>query len=311
MLTFRFLQSTFIHPTLVHSLHLAIIDRIKSQYQALSISIYTDIEAQWVMITGSVSSSTPFPGRPVPNPRMLLRFPFAQGNNTYIFEVNFVALHTGPIGGSDFHAWLNTMLPNSGYYICPGIGYEALCSANSSAKSVRKWAFPFDRVDHKNCQLWIPMPKVSTKWSHSPTCKKCTALFCYLKKETRRKEKITPTRMKKRLSPSSNYPLSHLTPISRTKRITLKRRKQQNLSKSLKMNEWNVNVGKVTHDELLTLVSKIQHQTRSELENLLREADSRGQGETLRQVWKQDVEDRLAYERDQRKNGENHAEMFA
>ena len=272
------ISTVHLHSSYPSPLIASIIDGIKSQYQALSISIYTDIEAQWVMITGSVSTRTPFPGRPVPNPSMLLRFPFAQGNNTYIFEVNFVALHTGPIGGSDFHAWLNTMLPNSGYYICPGIRYEALCSANSSAKSVRKWAFPFNRVDHKNCQLWIPMPKVSTKWSHSPTCKKCTSLFCYLKKETRRKEVITPTRMRKRLSPSSNYPLSRLTPISRTKRLTLKRKKQQNLSKSLKMNGWNVNVGKVTHDELLTLVSKIQHQTSSELENLLREADSRDKG---------------------------------
>ena len=47
------------------------------------------------------------------------------------------------------------------------------------------------------------------------------------------------------------------------------------------------------------------HQTQSELEKLLRESDNAGQGETLRQTWKQDVEDRLAFERDQRKNGEN------
>ena len=89
-------------------------------------------------------------------------------------------------------------------------------------------------------------------------------------------------------------PLSRLTPISRTKHLTLKRKKQLNLSKSLKRNGWNVNIGKVIHDELLTLVSKIQHQTRSELKNLLREAKSTGQGETFRQ----------------RKNGENQTKMF-
>ena len=223
----------------------------------------------------------------------------------YTFEVNFTALHTGPIGGSDFHAWLHTMLPGSGYYLCPGIGNTAVCSDSSSAKSVCKWGFPFDRVDHKNCKLWLPMPALSKKWSHTPTCEKCTELFSYLRRESRRKAAITPTRKRKRLLPSSNYPVSRLTPISHTKRLTLKRTKQLKLSKALKKDGWNVNIGEVTHDKLLSLVSKIHYQTRSELEKLLREADNAGQGETLRQTWKQDVEDRLAFERDQRKNGEN------
>lgn len=56
------------------------------------------------------------------------------------------------------------------------------------------------------------------------------------------------------------------------------------MSKALKKDGWNVNVGEVTQDELLTLVSKIQHQARPEVEKLLREADNAGQGETLRQA---------------------------
>ena len=75
------------------------------------------------------------------------------------------------------------------------------------------------------------------------------------------------------------------------------------MSKALNKDGWNMSVSEVTHDELITLVSKIQNQTHSELEKLLREADDAGHGETLRQTWKQDVEDRLAFERDQRKNG--------
>ena len=43
------------------------IDQIKFQYPALSISVYSDIAAQWMMITGSVSTRTPVPGMPVPN----------------------------------------------------------------------------------------------------------------------------------------------------------------------------------------------------------------------------------------------------
>lgn len=72
-----------------------------------------------------------------------------------------------------------------------------------------------------------------------------------------------------------------------------------------KKNRWNVNVDDVTQKELLALVSTIQHQTEPELEKLLREADNAGQGETLRRAWKQDVEDRAAFEEDQRRNGES------
>lgn len=202
------------------------IDQIKAQYPPLSISLYFDSEAQWVVITGSVSTWTPLPGRPVPNPHIVLRFPFGQGNNTYTFEVNSIDIHTGPIGDSDFHARLNTMLPSSSYYLCPGIGNGAECSATSRAKSIRKWGFPFNRVDHKNCELWLPMPALSKKWGHSPTCVKCTALFSYLRKETRRKAAITPNRKRNRLSPSSNsvsrlssYPYqSHETYDTKTKK---------------------------------------------------------------------------------------------
>lgn len=289
-------QSSYPSPLIVST-----IDQIKAQYPPLSISVYCDSEAQWVMITGSISTRTPLPGIPVPNPRMVLRFPFGQGNNTYTFEVNCIALRTGPIGDSDFHSWLNTMLPSSGYYLCPGIGNGVECST----KSVRKWGFPFHRVDHKNCQLWLPIPVMSKKWSHSPTCAKCTSLFSYIRKETRRKAAITPTRKRRRVSPSSNYPVSHLTPVSRMKRLTLKRKKQLKLNKMSKKNRWNVNVDDVTQKELLALVSTIQHQTEPELEKLLREADNAGQGETLRRAWKQDVEDRAAFEEDQRRNGES------
>ena len=70
----------------------------------------------------------------------------------------------------------------------------------------------------------------------------------------------------------------------------------------MKKDEWSVNVNDVTQDELLTLVTKIQHQAHPELEKLLREAENAGHGESLRQAWKQDVEDRVVFEEDQRRN---------
>ena len=75
------------------------------------------------------------------------------------------------------------------------------------------------------------------------------------------------------------------------------------MQKKTKGTGFNMNVGEATHSELVALVSKIQQQSHSELEKLLSEADRAGQGETLRQKWKQDVEDRLAFQKDQSRNG--------
>ena len=262
------------------------------QYPALSISLHTDTEAQWATITGSISTTTLFPGRPIPNPRMIIRFPFGQEENTYTF---FIALHCGQAGDADFHRWLKTMLPGSAYYLCPGVGTGVICK---KAKALRSWDFPFNRNDHRNCQRWLQMPKVSGKWSHLPTCANCTKLFSYLSKEARRKASDTLTCNKKRLSPSSNYPVSFLSPTSVTKRLTHARRKRFHLSMAVHKNSFNVNVGDATHDELTALV-----RSRSEVEKVLQEADREGQGENLRRTWRQDVEERLAFQKDQRKNG--------
>ena len=61
--------------------------------------------------------------------------------------------------------------------------------------------------------------------------------------------------------------------------MTLKQKKQLKLTKVIEKDEWNVNVGKVTQDELLSLVSKIQHQACPELEKVPRKADNAGQRE--------------------------------
>ena len=288
-----------LHTFCPSALFMSEVQRIQELYPQLSISLHTDAEAQWATITGTISTIVPLPGRPVANPRMLIRFPFCQTNNKYTFEVNFIDLHCGEIGDAGFHQWLKTLLPNSGYYLCPGVMNT---DTGSNVKSLRRWGFPFNRVDHKNCELWIPMPKVSGKWRHLPTCTNCVKLASYLNFEERRKASITPTRKRKRQSPSSNYPISLLSPTSVTKRLKIARKRKFKTSRKLQENSFDVNVRDTTHNELITLVSRIQHQSLNELQKLLQEADRKGQGEHLRSIWKQDVEDRVAFQKDQRKN---------
>ena len=100
---------------------------------------------------------------------------------------------------------------------------------------IRRWGFPFNRVDHKNCQLWLPMPRLSRKWKHPPTCVNCTQLFNYLLKESRRKASITPSHKRKRLLPSYNYPVS---PCSVT---TLARKDQFKVTKAARESSLDIN----------------------------------------------------------------------
>ena len=54
---------------------------------------------------------------------------------------------------------------------------------------------------------------------------------------------------------------------------------------------------------LIEATSYIQNNSKGELEALLLEADAAGKGDVLRQTWKQDVEDRINFNKDQRCNG--------
>lgn len=57
------------------------------------------------------------------------------------------------------------------------------------------------------------------------------------------------------------------------------------------------------HSELFNLVSSISDLGKNELEKVMSEADAKGKGELLRNVWKLDVEERLQYYKDQKRNG--------
>lgn len=65
---------------------------------------------------------------------------------------------------------------------------------------------------------------------------------------------------------------------------------------------YEVDIDSITH-ELLTLTSQIHRMSRAEVEDLLFEADRAGKGDVLRAAWKQDVEDRATFQKDQKSNG--------
>lgn len=66
--------------------------------------------------------------------------------------------------------------------------------------------------------------------------------------------------------------LSSISPCSATTCLKLPKKEQIKVTKAAQESNLDINVGKVTHDELMALVSKIPHQSHSELEKLIRKA---------------------------------------
>ena len=66
---------------------------------------------------------------------------------------------------------------------------------------------------------------------------------------------------------------------------------------------YDVNVDDATNEELLTLTSQISHKSRGKLEKLLAEAEKSGKDGILKKTWKQNVEERIAFKKDQTRNG--------
>ena len=66
----------------------------------------------------------------------------------------------------------------------------------------------------------------------------------------------------------------------------------------------DVSVGEATHDHLLQVVSHIEHTSKHELEVVFAKADKAVKGGLLRMKRRQDVKERVAFERDQQTNGE-------
>jgi len=66
---------------------------------------------------------------------------------------------------------------------------------------------------------------------------------------------------------------------------------------------YDVNVNEATHEDLIKLTSEIYHKSKGELHKLLSEAEKHGKEELLKETWRQDVEERLSFQKDQKKNG--------
>ena len=69
------------------------------------------------------------------------------------------------------------------------------------------------------------------------------------------------------------------------------------------MSLYDIDLNNATNEEMITLTSQISKKSVSELTKLFTEAERAGKADLLKQTWKQDVEDRIKFFEDQKKNG--------
>ena len=280
---------------------------IREKLPALSIREFSDSQDKhWAVIDRGLSLDSPQECRtPVCNPRMVLMCPSSDiFDIAYVFEVHFVEFKQGATNDAHFHELMLSLHPGSGYHICDGISKELADQASFSVKNIRRWGYPFCRTDHQLCVMWFQLEKIPLNLKYGIHCSFCEKLHHYLVSEICRRQRVTPDQKAKCALPSSKCPISYLSPNTRAKRFEMTRQELTSAKKKLQKYEKNdVNVGEASNEELLTVVSHIHHKSRSELECLLTEAEKVGKGDILREKWKQDVEDRISFDRDQRVNG--------
>ena len=239
---------------------------------------------------------------------MVITSPLSPTNSTfemhYTFEAHFSPFKRGVVHDVQFGELLRSLYPGSGYYLCEGIPKQVIANVTFNVNNLRLWTHPLDRADHQNCLTWFQPGKVPLNLKYGLRCVPCSKLHCYLVSEIGRRKKVDPVKKVKRVLPSSKCPFKYLSPASKEKRHELTRLELSSTKrKVLKYERYDVNVGDASNEELTAIAARIHHKSQSELQCLLSEADRAEKGDILRAKWKQDVEDRITFDRDQHKNG--------
>ena len=121
-----------------------------------------------------------------------------------------------------------------------------------------------------------------------------------------RSEQTTEVQRIARTLPSSNYPLSKLSPASQKKRVTKVIEERKNLVQKLnKLQPFECSINDRQHSELLQVVSAIQNKGSAAVNQLICDGEAMlgADNNILKDAWQQDVIERLDYERDQSQSG--------
>ena len=174
---------------------------------------------------------------------------------------------------------------------------------------MRHCAAPFQRVDSVNCMLWYQLPMnapLVDKHAKEVLCSSCKRLKSDLDWQRKQTMCESPSRRLKRQASSSKAKLSYMSPASQAKRKQNVLTERNNDKKKLtKYENTEVTLSDEQHEEMSTIVNKIEEVGKAELEKIFVEGDSHGVGTQVREVWMTDNRQQLSqFKADQEKNCE-------
>ncbi len=247
---------------------------------------------------------------PVNSPRLLLKFETKSDEPLkayYNFQVLFRSVEAGEYDKTAVETRLQQLLKESGYVTCPGITQLQSEKVKCNTKKLRLWGEPFQRIDSVKCAAFHQPNNRKLHPLHPlyNCCFACKELFQAIKKHEKKAARTSPTTRKKRLTASSHYPISKLSPVSqqaRVKNVMLERKAALKRLKKIDL-AWRCNLDDQQSQELARIVDCIDAEHGDTLEQVLKESDPAGKGDYLRKVWEQDRNERVSFWRDQARNG--------
>ena len=241
---------------------------------------------------------------PLQNPRLCIAHEPHSDSSHYYWQVFYKTVEDGTCDNlTAVEVYLQQLLPSSGYVVCPGIR-KYPDEIRFKTKNLRQWGEPFNRMVSANCSQWhIPNNTQQPQDSIAFDC--CKSLLHDINQLAQRVATTSDAQRVIRTLPTSNYPLSKLSPASHKSRVANIIIDRKNLTRKLnRLAPFDCDVGDKQSAELLQLVSSV-HKNGSKVINELIEEGSHVLGEEnlLKDSWHQDVVERLDYERDQQSSG--------
>ena len=187
------------------------------------------------------------------------------------------------------------------YKICPGL--KSPPEVNSALK--RTWGFPFQRVDsHKCLLLHLPGNKKQVPGSALfDVCAHCKKLYWKLSNIAKKRRSNGRNRVLK----SSTCNWKFLSPKSAKNRLCNLTADARRLTKEVERlrKKLDVSLSPELSSEMRQITSKISSQYRECLDDIFEEAEkkTKGKGGLMKAMWKQDVDERKAFWKDQCRNG--------
>ena len=210
----------------------------------------------------------------IQNPRLCVCF--QSDKVQYSWQHYFTTYAEGVCDGiSDITIYLDQLLPSSGYVVCPGIK-EYPSEIRFKTKNLVEWGAPFNQKFSSTCSRWhIPNnSRQAVGSSGYNCCKQCKKLLHDIQQLVHRSEQTTEVQRIARTLPSSNYPLSKLSPASQKKRVTKVIEERKNLVQKLnKLQPFECSINDRQHSELLQVVSAIQNKGSAAVKRLICEGD--------------------------------------